>query len=41
VGTFNDPSFPAPSVSVWEERRYAWSPQVSDVEHWNTQPPLP
>jgi hypothetical protein len=41
VGAFNDPSFPAPSVSVWEERRYAWSPEVSDVEHWNTQPPPP
>jgi hypothetical protein len=42
VGTFNDPSFPAPSVSFWEEgRRYAWSPQVSDVKHWDTQPPPP
>jgi hypothetical protein len=39
VGTFNDPAFPAPSVSFWEEARYAWSPEVADVKHWNTQPP--
>jgi hypothetical protein len=41
VGTFNDPSFPAPTVSFWEERGYAWSPQMTDVEHWDTQPPPP
>ena len=41
VGTFNDPSLPAPSASFWEERRYAWSPEVTDVQHWNTQPPPP
>jgi hypothetical protein len=41
VGTFNDPSFPAPSKSFWEDRRYAWSPQISGVEHWSTQPPPP
>jgi hypothetical protein len=41
VGTFNDPSFPAPSRSFWQEARYTWSPQVSDVEHWDTQPPPP
>ena len=39
VGTFNDPLFPAPSKSFWEEARYAWSPQISDVKHWDTQPP--
>jgi hypothetical protein len=41
VGTFNDPSFPAPTASFWEERRYASSPQISDVKHWDTQPPRP
>ena len=39
VGTFNDPAFPAPSVSFWEQARYAWSPHVGDVKHWDTQPP--
>jgi hypothetical protein len=39
VGTFNDPSFPAPTLSVWEQRRCAWSPEISDVKHWDTQPP--
>ena len=29
------------SMSFWEKRRYAWSPQVGDVQHWNTQPPPP
>jgi hypothetical protein len=24
VGTFADPSFPAPTVSVWEKRRHDW-----------------
>jgi hypothetical protein len=41
VGTFNDPSFPAPSISVWEDRRYAWPPEVAGVKHWDTQPPPP
>jgi hypothetical protein len=39
VGTFTDPSFPAPSLSVWEKRRYAWSPAVDNLAHWDTQPP--
>jgi hypothetical protein len=38
---FNDPSFPAPSLSVWEKRRYAWSPAMDDVAHWDTQPAPP
>ena len=37
VGTFSDPSFPAPTVSFWEEASYAWSPQVNNVEHLKTQ----
>jgi hypothetical protein len=41
VGLFNDPSFPAPSLSVWEKRRYAWSPAMDDVAHWDTQPAPP
>ena len=39
VGAFNDPAFPAPSVSFWEEALCEWSPAVGDVEHWDTQPP--
>jgi hypothetical protein len=41
VGAFNDPSFPAPSVSFWEEARYEWSPLMENVDHWDTQPPAP
>ncbi|MDP6566982.1 MAG: GFA family protein [Alphaproteobacteria bacterium] len=26
VGSFADPSFPAPTQSVWEERRHSWVP---------------
>jgi hypothetical protein len=37
VGAFNDPLFPAPTVSFWEEARYAWSPQMNDVKHLKTQ----
>jgi len=28
VGCFADPSFPAPSQSVWSERRHAWMPPM-------------
>lgn len=24
IGAFADPSFPRPTVSVWESRRYPW-----------------
>jgi hypothetical protein len=24
LGTFADPEFPAPTVSVWEERKHPW-----------------
>ena len=41
VGAFNDPSFPAPSVSFWEAARYAWSSPLENVDHWDTQPPPP
>ena len=30
IGTFADPNFPAPTVSVWEECRHAWVPAPSD-----------
>lgn len=37
VGAFADPSFPAPGVSVYEERRPSWVtiPDGPDVEHWD------
>jgi hypothetical protein len=41
VGAFHDPSFPAPSVSFWDVRRYEWSPPMENVDHWDTQPPPP
>ena len=33
VGPFTDPSFPAPSVSVYEERMHAWVAPPADAEH--------
>jgi hypothetical protein len=29
VGAFADPAFPAPSQSVFDERRHAWVPPLS------------
>jgi hypothetical protein len=34
VGAFADPSFPAPTVSVYEIRRHAWAlPTQLELEH--------
>ena len=33
VGAFADPSFPAPTRSVWEERRHLWLRLPDDIEH--------
>lgn len=33
VGAFADPAFPAPTCSVYEERRHAWVGLPPDVEH--------
>jgi hypothetical protein len=33
VGAFADPGFPAPRVSVYEERRHPWAGLPADVEH--------
>ena len=33
VGAFADPSFPAPSVSVYEERMHAWVQVPGEVTH--------
>jgi hypothetical protein len=33
VGAFADPSFPPPTVSVYESRRHAWLPVPDAVEH--------
>ena len=33
VGAFADPSFPAPGVSVYEERMHSWVSMPSDMEH--------
>jgi len=32
VGAFADPLFPAPSFSVWEDRKHAWVTMPPDVE---------
>lgn len=34
VGAFADSDFPAPTVSVYEERRHAWVSLPEGIEHW-------
>ncbi len=41
VGAFADSQFPAPTVSVYEERRHWWVSVPDDVEHWRTDPSAP
>jgi len=33
IGAFADPSFPQPTVSVWESRRYPWLSLPDGMEH--------
>jgi len=33
IGAFADPTFPAPTVSVWEERRHSWLELPAGMEH--------
>ena len=33
VGVFAEPGFPAPTVSVYEERKHAWVVMPADMEH--------
>jgi hypothetical protein len=33
VGAFADPGFPAPSISVYEERMHPWVVMPVDIEH--------
>jgi len=32
IGAFADPDFPAPTISVWEERRHSWVPALPDPQ---------
>jgi hypothetical protein len=38
VGVFADSRFPAPRVSVYEERRHPWVSLPNDVECWRKDP---
>lgn len=33
VGAFGEPSFPVPTVSVYEERMHSWVHMPEDIEH--------
>ncbi len=33
IGAFGDPSFPAPTVSIYEARRHVWTGIPVDAEH--------
>jgi len=34
IGTFNDPGFTAPTVSVWESSKYDWVTVPVNIEHF-------
>lgn len=34
LGAFADPTFPAPTVSVWESRRHDWVTLRAELEHY-------
>lgn len=34
VGVFADPAFPAPTFSVYEDRKHAWVTMPAEMEHW-------
>ena len=33
IGAFADPAFPAPTISVYEERMHCWVVMPQDIEH--------
>ena len=33
VGNFADPAFPAPKISVYEDRKHSWVTPPADAEH--------
>jgi hypothetical protein len=33
IGTFADPTFPSPTISVYESRRHPWLTVTAEVEH--------
>jgi hypothetical protein len=33
IGAFADPTFPAPKVSVYEERQHPWVELLGEIEH--------
>jgi len=40
VGAFNDPSFPAPVLSIWEQSIYAWMTLPPGLERFPQARPL-
>jgi hypothetical protein len=40
VGTFADPSFPAPTRSIWEETRHSWVVFGHDLGQFPQAPPI-
>ena len=41
AGAFNDPNFPAPRVSIWEESMYSWVTTPPGIEHFAQVRPKP
>ncbi len=40
VGCFNDPDFPAPTVSIWEQSKYAWTETPPGCQHFLQMRPI-
>jgi hypothetical protein len=34
IGAFNEPGFPAPTVSVWESSKFDWVTVPAEIEHF-------
>ena len=34
AGAFNDPNFPPPTVSIWEQSKYQWIELTADIQHF-------
>ena len=41
VGCFNDPDFPVPTISIWEQSKYAWTETPSGCQHFPQMRPIP
>ena len=41
VGAFNDPAFPPPTASLYEQSKYTWVELPPDIQHFPQDRPIP